>query len=43
MEKRANTSIAKSGIVPQTKVIEKARTVGIVGGKDNLKVVIFIF
>ena len=23
LEKRANTSIAKSGIVPQTKVIEK--------------------
>ena len=42
LEKRANTSIAKSGIVPQTKVIEKARTVGIVGGKDNMKVVIFI-
>ena len=41
LEKRANTSIAKSGIVPQTKVIEKARTVGIVG-KDNMKVVIFI-
>ena len=28
--------------MPQTKVIEKARTVGIVGGRDNMKVVIFI-
>ena len=42
LEKRANTFIAKSGIVPQTKIIEKARTVGIVGGKDNIKVLIFI-
>ena len=42
LEKRANTFIAKSGIVPQTKIIEKARTVGIVGGKDNMKVLIFV-
>ena len=42
LEKRANTYIAKSGIVPQTKIIEKARTVGVVGGKDNTKVIIFI-
>ena len=42
LEKRANTFIAKSGIVPQTKIIEKARTVGVVGGKDNIKVLIFI-
>ncbi len=35
LEKRANTFIAKSGIVPQTKVIEKARVVGAVGGNLN--------
>ena len=42
LEKRANTFIAKSGIVPQTKVIEKARTVGVVGGKDKMMILIFI-
>ena len=42
LEKRATTSIAKSGIVPQTKIIEKARTVGKVGGKSNQNVIIFI-
>ncbi len=35
LEKRANTFIAKSGIVPQTKVIEKARVVGAVGSNVN--------
>ena len=42
LEKRASTSIAKSGIVPQTKIIEKARTVGKVGGKSNQNIIIFI-
>ena len=42
LEKRATTSIAKSGIVPQTKIIEKARTIGIVGGKSNKNLIIFI-
>ena len=41
LEKRANTYISKSGIVPQTKIIEKARTVELLG-KDNMKVIIFI-
>ena len=41
LEKRANTSIAKSGIVPQTKIIEKARTVGVVGGKSNDRIFLF--
>jgi len=42
LEKRANTSIAKSGIVPQTKVIEKARTIGQIGGKKNQIIIITI-
>ncbi len=36
LEKRANTYIAKSGIIPRTKVIEKARVIATVGG-DYLK------
>jgi tyrosine-protein kinase Etk/Wzc len=31
LEKRANTVIAKAGIVPETSVLEKARSIGIVG------------
>ena len=31
LEKRANTVIAKAGIVPETTVLEKARSIGIVG------------
>jgi uncharacterized protein involved in exopolysaccharide biosynthesis len=30
LEKMANTRIAKAGIIPQTKVIEKARPIGLV-------------
>ena len=31
LEKRANTVIAKAGIVPETTILEKARSIGIVG------------
>ena len=41
LEKRANTSIAKSGIIPQTKIIEKARTVNQIGGKKNQTILFF--
>ena len=41
LEKRATTSIAKSGIVPQTKIIERARTIGVTGGRNNNNVFIF--
>ena len=34
LEKKASTSISRSGIVSQTKVIERARSVGSIGGKD---------
>jgi capsular exopolysaccharide synthesis family protein len=37
LEKRANTIIAKAGIVPQTKVIEAARSLGVVR-PDKLKI-----
>ena len=43
LEKRATTMIARSGIVPQTKVIEKARTVSIVGGKDNQIILLLLW
>ena len=42
LEKRATTSIARSGIVPQTKIIEKARTIGNIGGKSNQNIIIFL-
>ena len=42
LEKRATTSIARSGIVPQTKIIEKARTIENVGGKSNQNIIIFL-
>ena len=32
---RATTSIAKSGIIPQTKIIEKARTIGLLDTKNQ--------
>lgn len=34
LEKRASTLIAKSGIVPQTKIIENARVISKISGKD---------
>jgi len=37
LEKRANTIIAKAGIVPQTKVIEAARSLGVVR-PDKMKI-----
>ena len=37
LEKRANTVIARAGIIPQTKVIEKARSLGVVR-PDKLKI-----
>ncbi|MCB0794328.1 MAG: polysaccharide biosynthesis tyrosine autokinase, partial [Flavobacteriales bacterium] len=37
LEKRANTIIARAGIIPQTKVIESARSIGIVH-PDKLKI-----
>ena len=40
LEKRANTIISKSGILPKTKVIEKARTIGLVSGR-SIKYVIY--
>ncbi len=43
LEKRANTFIAKSGIVPQTKVIEKARVVGAVGQNAKNVLLGYIF
>ena len=41
LEKRATTSIAKSGIIPQTKIIEKARTIGLLDTKKNQTLLIF--
>ncbi len=37
LEKRANTVIAKAGIIPQTKVIERSRSLGIVR-PDKMKI-----
>ncbi|MBK7084106.1 MAG: polysaccharide biosynthesis tyrosine autokinase [Flavobacteriales bacterium] len=37
LEKRANTVIARAGIVPQTKVIESARSIGVVR-PDKIKI-----
>lgn len=37
LEKRANTMIAKAGIIPQTKVIERARSLGVVR-PDKIKI-----
>jgi capsular exopolysaccharide synthesis family protein len=37
LEKRANTVIARAGIIPQTKVIERARSLGVVR-PDKLKI-----
>lgn len=42
LEKRANTYIARSGIIPQTKVIEKSRIIGRVDGKSDFVVVVFL-
>ena len=42
LEKRANTSIARSGIIPQTKIIEKARNIGIIGSSKDKSMLIFI-
>ena len=41
LEKRATTSIAKSGIIPQTKIIEKARTIGLLDTKKTKHLLIF--
>ena len=43
LEKRANTFIAKSGIVPQTKVIEKARILGTVGTSSKNLILMYAF
>ena len=42
LEKRANTYIAKSGIVPQTKVIEKARIGGLVSKNKDSVLMMFV-
>ena len=42
LEKRANTYIAKSGIVPQTKVIEKARIDGLVSKNKDSVLMMFV-
>ena len=42
LEKRANTYIARSGIVPQTKVIEKARLLGRIDSDSDSLVYVFI-
>ena len=42
LEKRANTSIARSGIIPQTKIIEKARNIGMIGSSKDKSILIFI-
>ncbi len=42
LEKQANTEIAKAGITPQVKIIEKARSVGKVGPNKNKIYYIFI-
>ena len=42
LEKRANTYIAKSGIVPQTKVIEKARVSGLVSKNKDSVLMMFV-
>ena len=42
LEKRANTYIAKSGIVPQTKVIEKARIGGLVSKNKDSVLLMFV-
>ena len=41
LEKRANTIIAKSGILPKTKIIEKARTVGLISGQSPKYIIYF--
>lgn len=41
LEKRANTIISKSGILPKTKIIEKARTVGVISGRSPRYIVYF--
>jgi len=41
LEKRANTFIAKSGIIPRTKVIEKPRVIDFIGGDYLKKGVLF--
>jgi tyrosine-protein kinase Etk/Wzc len=42
LEKMANTRIAKAGIIPQTKVIEKARPIGLVRPDKRKTMVFFI-
>ena len=42
LEKRANTYIARSGIIPQTKVIEKARLLGRVDNDSGSLVYVFL-
>ncbi|HRQ30274.1 MAG TPA: polysaccharide biosynthesis tyrosine autokinase, partial [Saprospiraceae bacterium] len=40
LEKRANTVIAKAGIIPETKIIERARSLGVVK-PDKKKILIY--
>jgi capsular exopolysaccharide synthesis family protein len=41
LEKKANTIIARAGIIPETKVIEAARSIGVVG-PDKKKIYYFL-
>jgi uncharacterized protein involved in exopolysaccharide biosynthesis len=41
LEKKASISLAKSGIIPQTKIIEKARTIGSFGGDNRQNILLF--
>jgi capsular exopolysaccharide synthesis family protein len=43
LEKRANTVIARAGIIPQTSIIEVARSIGIVGPDKQKITYLFIF
>lgn len=42
LEKRANTYIARSGIIPQTKVIERPRNVGVIDGNKERRIIFAI-